>query len=167
MANHSIISLRKAVTPEQVEQAVADINHRRFGGKLRLRSTEELTESWHAARAWIFEAPGARPKNPKTASTKEDLGFCLWLHKKGLCIEVRHVLHNAWIRWVQDVFKHELAKHFGVRSFEGGDGRVATDPAQYKQSLYEFAIRNYTEPLDKETASFVQKFYTDHIPEGW
>jgi hypothetical protein len=167
MANHSLITLRKAVTPEDVEQVVARINQRRFRGRLTLVSPEGLTEAWQAARAWCVEAPGTRPKDPGPFKPDEDLGFCFWLRRDGQAIETRHGLDNSWMRWVMYIHEHELARHFGVKRFDGGDGMVPTDPEQFLDSLSDWAARNLTKPLTESDAAYIQKYFTDSIPQGW
>lgn len=167
MANHSFINLRRAVTPEDVERAMAKINERRFGGRLVLSSTEELTRAWQAAKAWILEAPGTRPKEPGPCNPDENLCYCFWLTKNRMGIETRHGQFNSWIRWVMYIHEHELARHFDIGHFDGGDGQVNTDPEQFKKSLFDWATRKLKKPLSDEDAAFIKKRFTDFIPEGW
>lgn len=165
MANHSVISLKKAVTPEDVERAVEAINQRRFGGRLVLR---ELTVPWmRATRGWALTAPGTKPDPEPIDPEPEDLGFCFWLHKDGLGIETRHGVHNAWMRWVMYIHEHELARHFGAEEFDGGDGMEPTNPDQYKTNLFDWATRNLKKPLSADDEAYIQKHFTSHIPEGW
>ena len=166
MANHSQIFLKKPTTPDSVELAVAEINGRRFQGRLLLSSSIKLTESWQASRAWLLQAPGTRLKQHKFCPD-EDLGFCFWLHKEGSIIESRHTVFNSWVRWVQDIFEHELARFFKVSKFDGGDGKIITDPEQYGSSLFKWATRNFKHPLTRDDVEFFERQFTSHIPDGW
>lgn len=167
MANHSLIHLKRRASPEQVEAAFTEVNQRRFKGRLRLTSDAELTTTWGSARAWLLEAPDTRPKEPGPCYPDEDLGFCFWLHKDGRWIESRHAGLNSWVSWVQHIFEHEFAKHFGVKRFDSGDGLVPTDPDQFKTTFYDWATRNFDKPLSKDDADFLQRRMFDHVPEGW
>lgn len=131
---------------------------------------EELTKRWDAERTWIFDVPDTRPKNPGPMYPDENLGFCFWLNQGGQTIEIRHVTLQSWLRWAQDVFKHELAKALGVDQFDGGDGDVQTDPARYRESCRAFYMRNYTPdkpPPTPEDMEFLNRMFFNDIPEGW
>lgn len=143
MASHSIISLRKPVTPEQVEKALEQINQRRYKGRLVILSNDEMTKSWQASRAWWAEVPDTRPAKPSKANPDENLGFVFWLHQDGRALEVRHAtrLGSNFIWWVMLSFEHELARFFQVGMFDGGDGRVRTNPDQYKATYAEWLRR--------------------------
>lgn len=170
MANHSLITLKTAIQPAEVEAAVAEINKQRFDGRLHLSSTLELTRGWKAARAWVVEVPDTRPEKPSPFAPDENLGFCFWLHRDGLGIETRHdfgTLTNGWIRWIMYIHEHELAKHFGVTRFDGGDGPIKTDPAKYKGTFYEYAVRSLKKPLSTEDEAYVQGLIQKDVPEGW
>lgn len=167
MANHSVIPLRKAVTPEDVEHVLEEINQRRFGGRLRLVSTPELTAGWRAEKAWLVEAPGTRPKKPdKFFKPDENLCFCFWLNKGGQSIETRHSVHNSWMYWVMNIHEHELAKAFGLEKFDGGDGDVKTDPDQYGTNFRDHMNAKLPEQTP-EDIEYLQKRFFDDIPEGW
>lgn len=168
MANHSVIPLRKSITPEDVERVVAEINQRRFKGRLRLFSTPELTECWRAERAWILEAPDTKPKNPGPCNPDENLGFCFWLNKGGRSIETRHStkIGNNWIYWVMNIHEHELARAFDVKHFDGGDGNVKTDPDQYGTSFIAHMNAKLPERTP-EDIEYLQRRFFDGIPEGW
>lgn len=157
MANHTTITLDDPVTPGEVaSQAMAIINWR-FRGRFTLTDT-----NWSgSASAWTVEAAGTRTK------TSEGLGFVFWLNSDRYSIEVRHITYNSWVRWIQDIFKHELAMAFGVKRFDGGDGEEETNPGQYKDSLYAFATRNMNEPLSESDREYVERNFTSHIPPGW
>lgn len=166
MANHSVITLKAPVFPEVVERHAQDVVRRRFKGKVNILHKEELTKMWSAVRAWIFEVPNTRPKEPGPMHPDENLGFCFWLNKGGQTIEIRHVILQPWVSWAQAVFKHELAQAFGVSRFDGGDGNVKTNPAQYKDSCRAFYTRNFKTPTP-EDLEFLERQIFQYIPEGW
>lgn len=166
MANHSVIPLKTAVTPEDVERHSREIIDRKFKGKINLVHREDLTESWDAERAWIFEVPNSRPKKPGPMWPDENIGFCFWLNKGGRTVELRHVVLQSWVSWAQSLFEHELAQSFGVKRFNGGDGNVKTDPAQYKDTCKAFYMRNMPDPTPEDMEFLERRIFRD-IPEGW
>lgn len=166
MPNQSRIRLKTAVEPEDVEKAVAEINERRFKGKLICGevSVPGFTE---VLRIWVVSAPNSRPKKPSTFEPDDDLGFIFWLHQDGKTIEVRHGVHNPWMRWIMYAHEHELARHFGVEKFDGGDGRVATRPDRIQTNFYDYAVYNYKQPLSANDAAFIERFFMKSVPEAW
>lgn len=168
MANHSVISLKTAITPEDVERVVEEINQRRFKGRLHLYSTPELTEGWRAERAWILDVPGTRPKDPGPCNPDENLGFCFWLNKGGRSIETRHStkIGNNWIYWVMNIHEHELAKAFGQKKFDCGDGDVKTDPDQFGMNYRDYMNAKLPEQTP-EDVEYLERRHFSGIPEGW
>lgn len=163
MANHSVIALPAAITAYDLASHAQAIINYRFKGRLLLREAD-----WPGGRAaWTIEAPGTAGKHVFPYDWEENLGFIFWLHSDGRSVEIRHVTANSWLRWVQNVFKHEMAAALEVAKFDGGDGEEETNPGQYKNSLYAFATRNLAEPLTDSQKEFVEQHFVKHIPPGW
>lgn len=167
MANHSLIELKDAVTPEVIEHHAKEIIDRRFKGKANIERRPDLTRAWRARRAWIFEVPNTRPKTPGPMYPDENLGFCFWLNRGGRSVELRHVVLQPWLSWALSLFEHELAKSLGVKRFDSGDGMVKTNPAQYKKTSRAFWLRNWKEPPNAEDNEFLERMFFRFIPEGW
>lgn len=166
MANHSIIELKEAVTPKDVERHAKEVIDRRFKGKVNIEIRPDLARAWRARCAWLFEVPNTRPKTPGPMYPDENLCFCFWLNKGDQTIELRHVVLQPWVYWAQSLFEHELAQSFGVEEFDGGDGMVKTDPARYQDTARAFWTRNMPDPTPDEL-EFLERQYFRHIPEGW
>lgn len=167
MANHSIIELRKKTSPRGVEGHFKTVNRRRFRDRLLICPFAAPPWTQKPDGCWTVVAPGTKPEPSKIDPEPEDLGFILWLHKGGLAIEIRHVIYNSWLRWVQDVFKHELAKLCEVTQFDTGDGVQPTNPEQYKETCRAFYMRNFKTPLSESDRAFLQERVFDDIPPGW
>ncbi len=166
MANHSVIHLKRKAKPHEVEKAFIEANNKRWNGKLKLIELPGLASSWGGEALWAVEAPGTRPKKPSPAEPDENLGFIFWLKRGCRGIEIRHVSHNMWIRWVQNIVIHEMARYFKVERFDGGDGEVLTNSAQFRDSFKEYTFRNFPKPTKKDRAYLKERFLS-HIPKGW
>lgn len=165
MANHSLIRLKNPIEPEDVEKAVAEINQRRFQGRLKL---EALPLEWaNAVRSWVVYAPDSKPKEPGPFEPNEDLGFCFWLRSDGKGIETRHGIFNPWMRWIMYIHEHELARHFDVPRFDGGDGMIPTAPERLQVTFYDYAVFNFAKPLSAGDQAFVKRHFLDSVPEAW
>jgi hypothetical protein len=154
------------MTPKDIESVVDEIIQRRFKGRM-ISETLENYNSEFIDRTWVFYAPGTTPKNPSVCHPEGNLGFIFWLRTDALTVEVRHVVFNPWIRWVQDVFKHELAQACGVERFDCGDGMMKTNPGIYKATLREYALSNLSHPLSAADAKFLKRYFMSSVPEGY
>jgi len=166
MATQSIIRLSKKMSPEDIELAAKGVNDRRFQGRMNIETVEGFNTEV-LEQMWVFYAPDTRPKKPTLIRPDGNLGFMFWLRKDEPTVEVRHVVLNPWIRWVQDVFKHELARALDVERFDCGDGMTRANPEIYKGSLREYAISNLSNPLSPLDQKFLKRYFMASIPEGW
>ncbi len=149
MANHTVMELPRSISADGIE---AVFRTTRFGDRLELSRAEK---PWRPSlMTWEVIVPGT------------SLGFLFWLHQSRHRLEFRHVL-GPWIRWVQDVIKHEMAASLGVQELDGGDGMERVNVAQHLGSFEEWVCRNLTKPLSDEDRKFVQNHFLYSIPPGW
>jgi hypothetical protein len=177
MANHSVLISETVISPKEIEQNVAAINNLHFKNKMLLTRSEKLTRDWGANMAWILEAPNTAHYNRSWRCdcnrcldnnvTSENLGFVFWLQNNNKIIEIRHVVLNFWIRWVQDLFRHELAERLKINQFDGGDGLICTNTKQFNSSYYEYISSELKQPLNHNDEYYLYKHHIQYVPDGW
>lgn len=108
MSNHSHLQVPQRITPEMLNNALNQINAKRFGRVLEVLGPVPV--NGNGTEEWIVRVPGMGPF----------WSFPIWLRfpKK---IEFRHPDGHPWLLWAQcRVFAEELAVLFAGRIFEDG-----------------------------------------------
>lgn len=146
MGNISRASVKRTLTPELVDAALADINERLFGGFFRIKGYEVMWEFHIEGQdypLWVFhqESPrrigGKRPHPP-----------------------------HLWADWAWNKFLGQLCARFGgVMTDEGIPESL--DPADYADRTFEEHIdKRYDAWADQEATERFRKHDRNKLPEA-